>query len=259
MCLVRMESPGLTILPFHRLLVAPGPARIEERLAAAFDIEERPLPADRVALDGGDRRSCSPARGGTGFGLYRGGSGRHAAAPEARLRLLAAPAPGDLAAGRRSRRDGAAPGDLPGAARPGRAAPRAGGRHPLLLEGRGRGGGGRGRPRRGGVLPAADAGWIRSGASRPPASACRRSRRTSIPSSSPASSSTSSSRNDGRSRALPPRPLRRCSAATRPPPHASDIWDALHGTLLLACRRRDRARRRDPPTDCRLYDRSAAE
>jgi len=71
MCLVRMESPGLTILPFHRMLVAPGPERILERIGVAFDFEERPLPADRSTwtaatqeLLGGD---------GTVFGLYRGG------------------------------------------------------------------------------------------------------------------------------------------------------------------------------------------
>jgi uncharacterized protein (DUF1015 family) len=71
MCLVRMESPGLTILPFHRMLVAPGPERLAERIAAAFDLEERAFPADRSTwtaatqeLLGGD---------GTVFGLYRGG------------------------------------------------------------------------------------------------------------------------------------------------------------------------------------------
>jgi uncharacterized protein (DUF1015 family) len=61
MCLVRMESPGLTILPFHRLLVAPGPERIAERIAAAFDLEERPCRplgldgATQTLLGGGGR------------------------------------------------------------------------------------------------------------------------------------------------------------------------------------------------------------
>jgi hypothetical protein len=73
MCLVRMESPGLTILPFHRLLAAPGPERVAERLAAAFDLEERPLPADRSAWTSATQELLG-GEGGTVFGLYRGGS-----------------------------------------------------------------------------------------------------------------------------------------------------------------------------------------
>jgi len=72
MCLVRMESPGLTILPFHRLLVAPGPERLEERLAAAFTFEERSLPGDR-ALWTGAVQELLAAAGGMAFGLSRGG------------------------------------------------------------------------------------------------------------------------------------------------------------------------------------------
>ena len=71
MCLVRMESPGLTILPFHRMLVAPGPERIVERIGAAFDLEERPLPADRSTWTGATQELLGG--GDTVFGLYRGG------------------------------------------------------------------------------------------------------------------------------------------------------------------------------------------
>ena len=72
MCLVRMESPGLTILPFHRMLVAPGPERIGERIAAAFDLEERRLPDDRSTWTGATQDLLGGG-GGTVFGLYRGG------------------------------------------------------------------------------------------------------------------------------------------------------------------------------------------
>ena len=71
MCLVRMESPGLTILPFHRMVVAPGPERIVERIGAAFDLEERALPADRTTWTGATQDLLGG--GGTVFGLYRGG------------------------------------------------------------------------------------------------------------------------------------------------------------------------------------------
>ena len=71
MCLVRMESPGLTILPFHRMLVAPGPERIVERIGAAFDLEERLLPADRSTWTGATQELLGG--GDTVFGLYRGG------------------------------------------------------------------------------------------------------------------------------------------------------------------------------------------
>jgi len=71
MCLVRMESPGLTILPFHRMLVAPGPERIVERIGAAFDVEERALPADRSTWTGATQELLGGE--GTVFGLYRGG------------------------------------------------------------------------------------------------------------------------------------------------------------------------------------------
>jgi uncharacterized protein (DUF1015 family) len=71
MCLVRMESPGLTILPFHRMLVAPGPERLLERLGAAFDLQERALPADRSLWTGATQELLGG--GGTVFGLYRGG------------------------------------------------------------------------------------------------------------------------------------------------------------------------------------------
>jgi uncharacterized protein (DUF1015 family) len=73
MCLVRMESPGLTILPFHRLLAAPGPKRIDERLAAAFDVEERPLPAERTTWTSATQQLLGAAAGRV-FGCYRGGS-----------------------------------------------------------------------------------------------------------------------------------------------------------------------------------------
>src|SRR5512139_1946463 len=72
MCLVRMESPGLTILPFHRLLAAPGPERLVERLAAAFDFEERALPADRSVWTGAVQEALA-APGGMAFGLHRAG------------------------------------------------------------------------------------------------------------------------------------------------------------------------------------------
>jgi uncharacterized protein (DUF1015 family) len=71
MCLVRMESPGLTILPFHRMLVAPAPERILERIGAAFDREERALPADRSSWTAATQELLGGA--GTVFGLYRGG------------------------------------------------------------------------------------------------------------------------------------------------------------------------------------------
>ena len=71
MCLVRMESPGLTVLPFHRMVVAPGPDRIVERIGAAFDLEERALPADRSTWTGATQDLLGG--GGTVFGLYRGG------------------------------------------------------------------------------------------------------------------------------------------------------------------------------------------
>jgi len=71
MCLVRMESPGLTILPFHRMLVAPGPERIVERIGTAFDLEERELPADRSTWTGATQELLGG--GGMAFGLYRGG------------------------------------------------------------------------------------------------------------------------------------------------------------------------------------------
>jgi hypothetical protein len=72
MCLVRMESPGLTILPFHRLLAAPGPERLAERLAPAFTAEERALPADRAAWTGAVQEVLTGA-GGMVFGLHCGG------------------------------------------------------------------------------------------------------------------------------------------------------------------------------------------
>jgi uncharacterized protein (DUF1015 family) len=71
MCLVRMESPGLTILPFHRMLVAPGPESLVERIGIAFDLEERSLPADRSTWTGATQDLLGG--GGTVFGLYRGG------------------------------------------------------------------------------------------------------------------------------------------------------------------------------------------
>ena len=71
MCLVRMESPGLTILPFHRMLVAPGPERIVERIGAAFDLEDRLLPSDRSTWTGATQELLGG--GDTVFGLYRGG------------------------------------------------------------------------------------------------------------------------------------------------------------------------------------------
>jgi len=71
MCLVRMESPGLTILPFHRMLVAPGPERIVERIGATFDLEERLLPADRSSWTGATQELLGG--GDTVFGLSFGG------------------------------------------------------------------------------------------------------------------------------------------------------------------------------------------
>jgi uncharacterized protein (DUF1015 family) len=73
MCLVRMESPGLTILPFHRLLAADAPEPIEERLAAAFTFEERRLPGGRTEWTGAVQDLLASA-GGMVFGLCRGGS-----------------------------------------------------------------------------------------------------------------------------------------------------------------------------------------
>jgi len=72
MCLVRMESPGLTILPFHRMLATPGPERLIERIGAAFDFEERALPADRSTWTAASQDLLN-AGGGTVLGLYRGG------------------------------------------------------------------------------------------------------------------------------------------------------------------------------------------
>lgn len=74
MCLVRMESPGLTILPFHRLLVAPGPERIVERIKAAFDLEERPLPEDRSTWTAATQELLGGDGSGQVFGMYRGGA-----------------------------------------------------------------------------------------------------------------------------------------------------------------------------------------
>lgn len=75
MCLVRIESPGLTILPFHRLLPAPGPERIMERLATAFEMEEQPLPIAREQYPEALRSFLSRRpEAGTTFGLYRGGT-----------------------------------------------------------------------------------------------------------------------------------------------------------------------------------------
>ena len=71
MCLVRMESPGLTILPFHRMLAAPGPEGIRERLGLAFDLEERTLPADRSTWTGATQELLGG--GGQVFGLSFGG------------------------------------------------------------------------------------------------------------------------------------------------------------------------------------------
>ncbi|HWR96822.1 MAG TPA: DUF1015 domain-containing protein [Candidatus Methanoperedens sp.] len=73
MCLVRMESPGLTILPFHRLLAAPDPGSIDERLAAAFTAAERALPGDRARWTGAVQDLLAAA-GGMAFGLCRGGA-----------------------------------------------------------------------------------------------------------------------------------------------------------------------------------------
>jgi uncharacterized protein (DUF1015 family) len=74
MCLVRMESPGLTILPFHRLLPAPAPERLLERLGAAFETEEYALPADRSQYTAA-LRTLLEGPGGERpvFGLARGG------------------------------------------------------------------------------------------------------------------------------------------------------------------------------------------
>ncbi|HEY5999334.1 MAG TPA: DUF1015 domain-containing protein [bacterium] len=73
MCLVRMESPGLTILPFHRLLAAPADGPLQERLAPAFTFEERALPEDRSTWTAAAQELLSGA-GGMAFGLHRGGT-----------------------------------------------------------------------------------------------------------------------------------------------------------------------------------------
>jgi uncharacterized protein (DUF1015 family) len=85
MCLVRMESPGLTILPFHRMLVAPGPERIVERIGAAFDLEERLLPADRSTWTGATQELLGG--GDTVFGLSFGGPALTLLRPKAGIDL----------------------------------------------------------------------------------------------------------------------------------------------------------------------------
>jgi len=85
MCLVRMESPGLTILPFHRMLVAPGPERIVERIGAAFDLEERLLPADRSTWTGATQELLGG--GDTVFGLSFGGPALTLVRPKAGIDL----------------------------------------------------------------------------------------------------------------------------------------------------------------------------
>jgi uncharacterized protein (DUF1015 family) len=74
MCLVRMESPGLTILPFHRVLMAPGPEGLLERIGMAFDREDHAFPADPAAAAARVRELVeSPAEQRPVFGLFRGG------------------------------------------------------------------------------------------------------------------------------------------------------------------------------------------
>ena len=85
MCLVRMESPGLTILPFHRMLVAPGPERIVERIGATFDLEERLLPADRSTWTGATQELLGG--GDTVFGLSFGGPALTLVRPKAGIDL----------------------------------------------------------------------------------------------------------------------------------------------------------------------------
>ena len=85
MCLVRMESPGLTILPFHRMLVVPGPERVVERIGAAFDLEERLLPADRSTWTGATQELLGG--GDTVFGLSFGGPALTLLRPKAGIDL----------------------------------------------------------------------------------------------------------------------------------------------------------------------------
>lgn len=92
MCLVRMESPGLTILPFHRMLVAPGPERMLERIGVAFDLEERTLPADRSTWTGATQELLGAE--GTVFGCYRGGPALTLLRPKAGYDLSAHLRPG---------------------------------------------------------------------------------------------------------------------------------------------------------------------
>lgn len=78
MFMAPLESTGLTIFPFHRMLMAGVAENILEKLQTAFDVEERPLPADPARFDrevlqglgdSPDRRGC--------FALYLGGEGIH--------------------------------------------------------------------------------------------------------------------------------------------------------------------------------------
>ncbi len=75
MFLVPIESPGLSILPFHRVLRGGGRTAIMEKLAAAFEITEFAVHADeKVAaqqvLEALQREPADTAA----FGLYLGGS-----------------------------------------------------------------------------------------------------------------------------------------------------------------------------------------
>jgi len=81
MCLVRMESPGLTILPFHRMLVAPGRSALSSASAPPSTLKNgsscRPLDLDR--------RDAGTARGrGNGFRPLLWRPDAHPAAPESR-------------------------------------------------------------------------------------------------------------------------------------------------------------------------------
>jgi hypothetical protein len=86
MCLVRMESPGLTILPFHRMLAVPVPEPLLERLAVAFECEKRELPTDRGLWTGAAQELLAGA-GDAAFGLLREGPAVTLLRPKAGIEL----------------------------------------------------------------------------------------------------------------------------------------------------------------------------
>jgi uncharacterized protein (DUF1015 family) len=78
MCMVRMESSALTVLPFHRLLVEVESPAVRERLEKGFEVEDRPLPERRELWDEAVQKMLEEeSEQRAAFALYQGGPRLH--------------------------------------------------------------------------------------------------------------------------------------------------------------------------------------